>query len=84
MDVLTGTFVQQGSPAFFLLLVVAAVVALVIWKKMDKVGFNKNLADLIAYKERVEAQIAKSGPEALANLKADLAKVQAKIDALGK
>ncbi len=84
MDVLTGTFVQQGSPAFFLLLVVAVVVAGFIWKKMDRVGFNKNLADLVAYKEQLEARIAKSGPEFVSSLKADLAKVQAKIDSLGK
>lgn len=84
MDVLTGQFVQQGSPAFFLLLVVAVVVAGVIWKKVDRAGFNAALAAAKAEVAEIEARIKVSGPEFVADLKADLAKAKARVEALIK
>jgi len=82
MDVLTGTFVQQGSPAFFLLLVVAAVVALVLWKKFDKAGFNAAFAAVKAEIYELEERVKTSAPEFKASLEADLAKAKARLEAL--
>lgn len=84
MDVLTGTFVQQGSPAFFLLLVVAGVVALVIWKKVDRSGFNSALAAAKAEVAEIEARMRTSGTAFKADLEAELAKAKARVDALLK
>ncbi len=82
MDVVTGQFTQVGSPLFFVLLVVSAVVALVVWKKIDKAGFNSALDKARAEVAAIEADIKKSGPEFVSELKADLKKAQDRLNAL--
>jgi len=84
MDVLTGQFVQAGSPAFFLVLVAVLGVAFFVYKKvapekLDKLedAFKAEVAD-------IKARAGASFPKFVAEIEADYAALKAKIDAFRK
>ncbi len=83
-DAMTGQLVNVGSPVGLLVLVVVVVAGLMIWKKVDKAGFNSALAKARAEVEEIEARIKQSGPEFVAGLKADLEKAKERLANLGK
>jgi hypothetical protein len=84
MDVLTGQFVQAGSPAFFLLLLAAFGVGLFIYSKVNHPGYEKLEDAFKAEVAEVKARMGASFPKFVAEIEADFAALKAKIDAFRK
>ncbi len=81
---MTGSLVNPGSPAFFLVLVVLAGAVLFIYSKLNHPGYErledsvkKELAD-------IKARAGASFPKFAADIEAKAKELQAQIDALRK
>jgi hypothetical protein len=79
-NAMTGQLVQPGSPVFFLVLI-AIGIGFYLWSKKNHPAYER-LEDAVKRElADVKASVGSSFPKFVAEIEADVAKVQAKIDA---